>query len=106
MDEPQVGAPYDAADPEQVERAERAAKRHEKAMRVVVATLLSTPDGRAWMWGHLVSGHIFEASFVAGDPHLTSFRDGERNAMLRLLGDVMRAAPEQYMLMAKENGNG
>jgi hypothetical protein len=106
MDEPIPGQPYDAADPEQVERQKQAAARHAKAMRVVVATLMATQDGRAWVWGQLVNCHIFQPSFVPGDSHATAFRDGERNSGLRILADVMSAAPELYVMMAKEASNG
>lgn len=32
-----------------------------------------------------------------------AFREGERNAGLRLFADINRAAPDQYVIMQREN---
>ena len=44
---------YDASDVVQVNSRQRRAKRKAKQDDIVLQTLLSTPDGRAWMFGLL-----------------------------------------------------
>lgn len=102
---PEPEQPYDSADPEQVERRQIAAARREKAKLDVVAALMASPDGRAWVWSELVAASIFTTTFVPGDPMASAFSEGGRNAGLRLLAQVMRAAPDAYVLMQREAGN-
>lgn len=99
---PEPAPPYDSSDPEQVEKRTIEAARREKERLDVVAALMASPQGRAWVWSELVAASIFSTTFVSGDPHASAFAEGGRNAGLRLLAQVMRAAPEQYPVMAKE----
>ena len=48
-------------------------------------TLTGTPRGRRVLYKILEWGHVYQPSFVQGDPHGTAFRDGERNLALRVL---------------------
>lgn len=101
-----AGAPdeaFDASDKDQVDKRKRSAGRRAAAHKRVVADLLATPDGRNWVWALLEESHIFQPSFVPGDPHATAYRDGERNGGLRLMAQI---PPESMMLLLKEQGNG
>lgn len=97
---------YDSSDPVQVNKQRRKAGRKRVERLEFVKAMMAVREGRAWMYGHLEACHVFHTSFVAGDPHATSFRCGEHNVGLRLLADVMAAAPEQYVEMIKEAKNG
>lgn len=97
---------HDASDKEQVDKQKRDAGRRKKQAEQVVKQLMTTPGGRQWVWQLLERGHLYETSFTAGDPMATAFREGERNATLRVLADVIKAAPELYLLAMKENGRG
>ena len=94
---------YDASDPEQVNLRRRKSGRvlHEK--RKYIAEVMARKEGRRWVWELLTASHVFSTSFVSGDAHATSFHEGERNIGLRILTDVMTAAPDQYVTMTTEN---
>ena len=53
---------------------------------------LATPLGRKVLNDILTQCHMFHPVVVPGDPFLTHFRDGERNAGLRIL-TALNAAP-------------
>jgi len=61
--------------------------------------------GRSWMRELLEACHIFHASYT-GEALSTVFREGERSIGLRLLAGVMRAYPEAYIQMMKEQADG
>lgn len=96
---------FDAADPKQVNARKRRAKLRAAADDEVVKTLLGSFAGRAWVWRKLSEAHIFETSFKS-DVNQMIFAEGERNSGLRLLSQVMRVAPDSFILMSKENANG
>jgi hypothetical protein len=67
----------------------------------VITSLMSHPNGRAYVFRRLESAHVFHTSF---DPNaLTmSFREGERNQGLSLLSDIMLHCPDKFTLMLQE----
>ena len=93
---------FDAADPESVNKAKKKAGRNRRARLEFVATIMRDREGRRWAHEFLQVGHVFASSFVQGDPHATSFREGERNMAQRLLADIVAAAPEQWLVMMSE----
>ena len=101
---PEPAPPYDASDPEQVNRRKREKGRRDKAKREVMRELLSKPAGRAWLWDVLSAGRMFQTSFVQGDPCATAFNEGQRNMALRLTAEAVTVAPDSYLLMMRENG--
>ncbi len=103
IDLPPEAQPFDASDEVQVNNRKREAGRRKKTEGQVIKNLLSTPQGRNWMWHLLEAAHVFQQSYLQGDPYGTHFRDGERNLGLRILGEVTSVAP---VLMLKEQGNG
>lgn len=97
----------DLSDPKQVKEREAKAKLREDNRRRVLASLLSTPEGRDWMWAKLSDCNIFATTFIAGDAYASAFNEGRRSVGLALLADLMRAAPETYVAMQREaNENG
>lgn len=97
--------PFDASDPGQVRQRELAARRREKSDREVLTSLLSTRDGRSWMWSFLSDCHCFALSFDR-DPYQTAFNEGERNAGQRLLTQITKTCPEALIQMMKERADG
>lgn len=93
--------PFDASDRKQVRRAEKAAAVIDRQRVEVVASLMSTIAGRAYVHDKLVSAHVFQTSF-APDALAMAFAEGERNQGLQLLNDVMTASPDAYILMTRE----
>ena len=94
--------PYDTADPAAVNAARKKDARKRRERLDVVAGLMDLKQGRAWMYGWMEACHIFQTSFLAGQPDATAFKEGERNIGLRILADVMAAAPEKYIVMMDE----
>ena len=101
--EPEV--PFNASDPEQVRKRDERIARHESEERAVLAKVLETRAGRRWIWGHLSRANMFATSFVTGDPHATSFNEGQRNFGLMMLAQVVKVSPEAFAAMQKENSS-
>ena len=102
MSEDVEDAPYDAGDPDAVNTARKKSGRRRAERLRVVEAIRKLPDGRSWMYGLLERCHIYHTSFVQGDAHATSFKEGERNVGLMLVADIMSACPEQYPVMCRE----
>ena len=94
-------AAYNASDPVQVATRRRHAGRKKKASEDVVYTIMSTQAGRVWMKGILDLCHCFGTSFT-GEPLSMAFKEGERNIGLMLISQIMKASPEEFILMLKE----
>lgn len=90
------------------ERAQRAAKkqaaRDEDINKTVISTLMSTVQGRRWIWLELCFAQVFIAC-ESLEPARLAFNEGRRNTGLRLLASVTRHAPAMYVRMTEENTN-
>ena len=64
--------------------------------------VFGTPDGELVLQHILKHGHVFETSFVRGDPHETALREGERRLALSILRHVCRDHAE-FQRMAEEH---
>ena len=93
---------YDASNKKSVNNARKKAAARNKKRLEVIQLLMQHRDGRAWIYEILERCHIYTTSFVQGDPHATSFREGERNVGNQLLIDVLTAATDEYLKMVKE----
>jgi hypothetical protein len=71
----------------------------------VIRLLMSRGDGRRFLWLLMQDCHMFEISARFGEEAVlkTYFSEGERNIGLRLLMDIMRLAPREYILSMEEN---
>lgn len=94
---------FDANNPEAVMAAEKAALRlKEKKLRVVEA-IMSNEDGRAWMFDLLGDNcHIFSDNPMRDTQERNGRFEGERAVGLRVLDEVMTAAPEMFWKMRCE----
>jgi len=59
-------------------------------------------DGRRWIWLQLERLAVFRAD-EGLDPMRMAFDKGIRNEGLRLLADVTRICPNEYIRMTQEN---
>lgn len=73
-----------------------------KAIRSAYATVFGSPEGKLVLHDLLRRTGILEASMVAGDPHMTHFRDGRRSVGLDVVhmlrwteGEMMQLALQQ-----------
>ena len=90
-----------AANRKDIRAQEKAAARLAANDREVVAGLMSTMVGRAWIHAKLEFCHIFADPFT-NEALLEAYRKGERNVGLALLADIMLHCPNQYVLMMEE----
>lgn len=79
-------------------RQARRARDRDNAM----AAMMSRPETRLWLWDLLAACHMNHSSF-SNNPNVTAFREGERNIGIQVLAHIQRVAPEQWILMVKEN---
>ena len=94
---------FDTSDQSQVNKARKKAARTRADRLEFVKASMSFSQGRAWFYDHLVRAHVFRSPYITGDTHGTSFRCGEQNLGYQILDDIQVAAPEEYILMIKEN---
>jgi hypothetical protein len=94
--------PFDASDPESVNRARKKAGRKKVNRLRIIEAVMEQPEGRKWMYEVLNMCHIYSTPFVQGDPYASAFQMGEQNIGNMLLADVQAAAPANYLLMCKE----
>ncbi len=64
-------------------------------------TVMSTPEGREWMWNHLAECNVFHVGF-APDPYVHAFGAGRRNVGLELLDKLHKHAFDLYQSMEIE----
>jgi len=98
--------PFDASDPDQVQRAKRDEGRRLKEMQDAIRGLLGKPAGRLWMWRLMQHCNLTRSSHSPGDPYQTAYNEGARAVSLILNSDLSQADPKMYALMIKEAGNG
>ena len=92
---------YSAADRKDIRRAEKDEAVATRQRGEVIFGLMSTSPGRAYIWEQLSAAHIFSTSFAL-DALQMAFSEGERNAGLRLLNDIMDTCPDEFILMMRE----
>jgi len=92
---------YNAAHRPDVRKAEKAVKLAEANRRTVLVTLADSAIGREWLWAQLSAAHIFTTTFSPDSRH-SAFLEGERNAGLRLLDEIMQHCPDQFIQMMRE----
>lgn len=63
-------------------------------------TVMSTPDGRRFIWALLGVAGIYRTSFTGNSE--TFYREGARNVGLRYLALIEENCPELYLLMYGE----
>lgn len=92
---------YNAANRAQIRQAEKAAKIAEANRRAVLATITGTTEGRQYLWDSLSEAHIF-SNVYDDNPSRMAFLVGERNAGLRLLAELVKYCPEEFIQMMRE----
>jgi hypothetical protein len=83
-------------------KAKAQAEKDLETNKTVIVALMSTLDGRRWMWLRLSESMLFQADTQL-ELGVMAWRAGMRNAGLRLLQDVTSFTPDMYVRMTKEN---
>lgn len=89
-----------AADETQVKEAAAKEKRGRERDLEDLRFLLSTIQGRRFVWRQLSECGVFKSSFTGNST--TFFNEGRRDVGLKLMADVMESKPEAYLQMAQE----
>ena len=82
---------------------EREQKRRAQEQADDLRWFLSGPRGRRIAWRWLETAGVFRTSFNT-DALAMAFAEGQRNAGLRLMDQVLAVRPDAYTQMVKENG--
>jgi hypothetical protein len=90
-----------AADPRQVRAMERLEKRREDRWRDTLRAVMATPSGRLFIWMTIRRAGVFESPF---DAHggIQSFKIGRGDMGREIMGEVLRWAPDEYLVMEAE----
>lgn len=64
--------------------------------------ILTTPQGRRYIWKLWGCTGVFRASYAPKDANLTAFREGQRDIGLILLQDINEASPTALAQMRSE----
>lgn len=92
----------DSATNERAIKKRNAQQRRDRVTEeMITKQLMSTPDGRRWVWLRLEEAKIFVGDENL-EPYNMAFSKGVRNAGLRLLSDVSRFTPQEYVTMTTE----
>lgn len=93
--------PYSADDEAQVKKRQTKAKRAAERELDDWRWLLGDARGRRIVWKLLEDAGLFRSSFAA-ESATTAFNEGQRNAGLRVLTNVMTADPDAFVTMQRE----
>lgn len=104
MSEEDLELPYNAGDPVAVAKRKVTAKHKQKELDEFTSAMMDTSQGRGWMWDILTATKVFQTVFSTRALEM-AFNEGQRNVGLRLMADLMRVSPDQYITMARENGD-
>lgn len=66
-----------------------------------IKDLMDTAHGRRVVWRILEAGRVFSSTFSVEALHM-AFMEGQRNAGLSILADVMEVAPKKFQVMMLE----
>lgn len=99
---PDLTQPYDASDPEQVQKRRTKAGRRKAEDKKVIKKLLETREGRAWYWELLARAGVFTTSMPSDANAIKmAFAEGRREFGLFLITQV---PPDKLILMMREQG--
>lgn len=90
-----------SADADQVKGARLKEKFKNEREDLDIVEVLSTLPGRRFVWRYLAKCGVFKSSYSHSGSEVY-FNEGRRDIGLALLGDIMRASPQSYIQMMKE----
>lgn len=97
--------PDNAAKQSEVDRKRNKAQEDQGIRDEIIRTLMSHPRGRRYLWLELEDAYVFRQTLMLGPSGYatTAFNEGLRTRGLKLLKDITRLAPMDYMRMTREN---
>jgi hypothetical protein len=95
---------YDATDPASEDKARAAASLRESRLRQVETAILSTPQGREWVWSILTGDcHLFEEKIAISGSYEQGLVNGQQAVGHGLMRRLIRANPKNFADMYSEN---
>ena len=95
---------YDSSDKKAVKKAKQKERNAEQTRLNDFEFVMSSAQGRRFVNRILEISGVFQSTFVRGDAHATSFKEGQRNVGLVLMADI-NSDPDifkRYNQMMKE----
>lgn len=92
---------YNAAEEAQVKDRKRKDERVRDIELADMRKIMATREGRRFVWRLLDRAGVFRTSFTGNST--TFFNEGMRNMGLMVIGDVMAACADQYVVMMNES---
>jgi hypothetical protein len=96
-----------AVDQSAIDRKRDQQRRDGITRQIVIRTLMSTADGRRYIWLQLSESNVFSSTFTweGGEGFArTAFLEGQRALGIKLLTLVTQLCPAEYITMTRENG--
>lgn len=93
--------PFDAGDERDVRKRKRETKNARFLRIETLKTIMSTPNGRQWIWWLLGETHISGTSY-SDIPSRMAFMEGERNVGLKLFAELQKHCSGDYAKMVNE----
>ncbi len=94
----------DAADEEQQKQKLAAVELRAARMRQVETAILSTPQGREWVWSVLTGDcHLFEEKIAISGSYEQGLFNGQQAVGHGIMRRLIRAASQNFALMYTEN---
>lgn len=100
-----LSEPYDASDEETIAHATKESAKRERARLEFLEGVMSSPEGRSWIWNLMAVCGMHDNPVVPGDPYVTHENIGKQNTGKAIFADVIQF-PELYFLMAREAREG
>jgi hypothetical protein len=92
---------FNAAEEAQVKDRRRKDERVRDIELADMKKIMATREGRRFVWRLLDRAGVFRTSFTGNST--TFFNEGMRNMGLMVIGDVMAACADQYVVMMNES---
>lgn len=86
----------------QIKKAKEQARKDRLNEKAVLTLVMSSVAGRRWVWLKLAEAQVFNEEQSLDGMYL-AYRNGQRNAGLRLLAAITAHTPEMYLRMTQEN---
>lgn len=90
-----------ATNERQIKKRQAQQRRDRITDELVTKQLMSTIDGRRWVWLRLSAANMFAGNENL-DPYYMAFEKGIKNEGYRLLRDVTSFTPQEYITMTEE----
>ena len=91
-----------AADTRSIRKAKQSEKQQHDRDRKDLRDVLSTIQGRRFVWKQLEQAGVFRLSIAFGESQRTDFNEGRRSLGLALMAEIHALDPALYVQMARE----